>query len=164
MTVRTSPSGVATLPLPRQDGQTSWRVTTTCRWTPLIDSRNVTDSVRGDPPRLPAGRVTGTNRVQDLGEQLVNVAACAPCAATEKSKPANSNVAPADCSPAPSRRRRTARARRVRERLVRLRDALKQGFSRTVSRVDAGMVPPRQAAVRRLMSAIDAPGASPRRA
>jgi len=40
--------------------------------------------------------------------------------------------------------------RRVRECLVRFRDAVKQGFSRTVSRVDPGMVPPREAAVRPL--------------
>ena len=83
-------------------------------------------------PGFRTAAVTGTNRVQDLGEQLVNVAACAPCAAIEKSKPANSNVAPVGLFAGALPRRRLVSPRRVRERLARLRDALKQGFSRTV--------------------------------
>ena len=80
----------------------------------------------------------------------LNVAACAPCAATEKSNPRTRT----------SRRRRSTACRpglvvvppafRVDQRFVRLGDPLEQRRRGAVPRIDARVIPPRQPPIRAL--------------
>ncbi len=86
------PSGVRMRPVPSHAVHAIWRVTTTWRSTPRIDSSNVTlsDACTSAPASGRLGSAAGGCNTS--AKSSPNVAASVPCAANEKSNPANSNA------------------------------------------------------------------------